>query len=68
MSALESVLMSSCSSCSSSPAATQQDLSVTALKIAAQSEKAIVAVVEAADQNARALLPPGQGKAVDLST
>jgi hypothetical protein len=60
--------MSSCSSCSSaSPAATQQDIAAISLKIAAQSEQAVVAVVEAADQNARALLPPGQGKSVDLS-
>jgi hypothetical protein len=61
--------MSACSSCSSSsPASTQQDIAAVSLKIAAQSEKAVLAVVEAADQNARALLPPGQGKSVDLST
>ncbi len=61
--------MSSRSSCSSaSPAASQQDMAAISLKIAAQADKAVLAVVEAADQNARALLPPGQGKSVDLST
>jgi hypothetical protein len=52
-----------------SQAASETDtaLGAVALKIAAQSDKAILAVIEAADQNARALLPPGQGKSVDLS-
>jgi hypothetical protein len=40
---------------------------VTALKIAAQSERAVVAVVEQAAEAAKALAPPGQGALVDRS-
>ncbi len=40
---------------------------VTALKMAAQSEKAIVAVVEQAAEAAKAAPPAGQGRYVDKS-
>ncbi len=39
--------------------------SISALKIAAQADKAIVQVVEQASENAKALAPPGQGRYVD---
>jgi hypothetical protein len=39
--------------------------SITALKIAAQSEQAIVAVVEQAAETAKAAAPAGQGQNVD---
>ncbi len=39
--------------------------SITALKMAAQSEQAIVAVVEAAAESAKAAAPAGQGRLVD---
>jgi hypothetical protein len=39
--------------------------SISALKIAAQSERAIVAVVEQAAESAKAAAPAGQGQRVD---
>ncbi len=39
--------------------------SVTALKMAAQSEKAVVQVVEQVAETAKALAPEGQGRYVD---
>ena len=41
--------------------------SVTALKIAAQSDQAVVQVVEQAAEQAKALAPEGQGRYVDRS-
>jgi hypothetical protein len=41
------------------------DMAISALKIAANAEKAVVAVVEQAVEAAQALPPPGQGQNVD---
>ncbi|MGL4636819.1 MAG: hypothetical protein ACRCWF_12625 [Beijerinckiaceae bacterium] len=43
----------------------QQNMAVSALKMAANSDKAILAVVEQSAENLKALAPAGQGRNVD---